>query len=133
VDINDLHQVLVLAWDRESSATPGRWMPERPSIGQCAVTALIVQDLFGGKLLRSVINHQSHYYNVDIEPGYTTDLTLDQFDTPIWATEPELRERDYVLSFPPTVDRYQHLKMRVFYLSPPGNTKWHDALLKDRV
>lgn len=53
--------------------------------GQCAVTALVVQDLFGGDLLRAVIpGHGSCYWNRIPGMG-EVDLTREQYgdDVPI--------------------------------------------------
>lgn len=93
------------AWTAETSASPDAWTPERPSVGQCAVTALVVQDKLGGVLLRTVNAGTSHYFN--LLPGdVVVDLTRDQFD--VWEpTAPiETRTREYVLSFPETAARY---------------------------
>lgn len=42
--------ILQAAWTRGTSFDPERWTPENPSWGQCAVTALVINDLFGGEL-----------------------------------------------------------------------------------
>lgn len=84
------------AWGGDTSADEN-WTPEKPELGQCAVTALIIQDLFGGELLRTVANGESHYYNsID---GQIVDPTRAQFDEPLELEEPVERERGYVLSF----------------------------------
>lgn len=106
-----LREVLEQCWDRDTSATPSRWRRDRPSIGQCAITALLIQDCWGGELLR-VMNHgESHYFN-RLSDGTEVDLTRDQFDD--WSpTQPEVRSRDYVLSFEQTVRRYTILLERI--------------------
>jgi hypothetical protein len=38
-------------WSRESSYCPEQWLPEVPSIGQCAATAVLAQRIFGGSLV----------------------------------------------------------------------------------
>lgn len=76
-----------------------------------AVTALIIQDLFGGELKRTMANGVSHYYNSIA--GEDVDLTRAQFDEPLVFEEPAVRERAYVLSFPATVDRYNRLLNRL--------------------
>ena len=52
------------AWHADTSFAPADWSPDNPAFGQCAVTALIVQDLFGGELLRACIAGGSHYWNL---------------------------------------------------------------------
>lgn len=98
------------AWCAETSADD-RWSPDNPAAGQCAVTALVVQDHFGGDLLRVVNEGASHYFNV-MPDHVWVDLTRSQFDT--WApSEPEVRTRDYVLSFKETAERYALLLNRL--------------------
>lgn len=100
-----------LAWSRETSADPDGWTPENPAYGQCAVTALAVQDELGGELRRAVVNGVSHYWNL-LPDGRHLDLTLSQFESPL-RYEPdakgESRDRAYVLSFPETAERYELL------------------------
>lgn len=99
------------AWGGDTCAHAD-WNPHRPEDGQCAVTALVVQDLFGGELLRTVANGESHYYNrID---GEIVDLTRAQFDEPLELEEPVERKRSYVLGFPFTKGRYLILLNRLF-------------------
>lgn len=106
-------RALERAWCQDTSATPDQWSPQNPARGQCAVTALIVQDTLGGILLRTIIEGESHYFN-ELPDGENVDLTLTQFDDPtIKATDPiEERSREYVLSYRPTVIRYSLLLSR---------------------
>ncbi|HWY20742.1 MAG TPA: hypothetical protein VNX26_05935 [Candidatus Acidoferrum sp.] len=104
----DLLGRLQVAWRADTSAIPGRWSPGVPSFGQCAVTALIVQDLFGGELRRSLIAGGSHYWN-RLPSGEEIDLTSDQFEVYPALSNVEARSRDYVLSFPSTNARYRQL------------------------
>ena len=112
IDVYTLQEACRQAWTRETSASPDRWTEERPSIGQCAVTALVVQDYLGGDLLRVTQDGEGHYFNSLPQPGLDVDFTYDQFDD--WnPSETETRTRDYVLSFPDTVKRYEILAERV--------------------
>ena len=72
-------------WGAETSFWPDEWTPDRASFGQCAVTAMIVHDRFGGEVRRAVNEGVIHYWNrID---GVDVDLTRDQFDS--WAPEVE--------------------------------------------
>jgi len=107
--------LLLKAWCAETAK--GTWTPECPSLNQCAVTALVVQDFFGGQLLRCKTDSgDSHYWN-RLPDGREVDLTEEQFsfiaDKPL-KEEFVVRERGYVLAFPETVARYLLLKKRVF-------------------
>ncbi|MGD0392741.1 MAG: hypothetical protein ABSC41_08855 [Acidimicrobiales bacterium] len=103
-----LRTELQRCWCAETSFWPGEWTPDRPSFGQCAVTAMIVREQFGGEILRTINEGVIHYWNRvdDIE----VDLTRDQFDT--WAPEDEIVavDPDHVGSSGPSIAaRYSRL------------------------
>lgn len=110
-EISELRRHLEVAWCRESSANPDAWSPLLPSTGQCAVTALIVQDRFGGEIMRVEVPGDSHYYNV--VSGREVDLTRGQFGTYSPASPAETRDREYLLSNQSTARRYRLLKERL--------------------
>ena len=96
-------------WDAQTSA--GGYSPETASTGQCAVTSLIVQDLFGGDLVRVINMGESHYFN-RLPDGTEVDLTRDQFA--VWEPEPAvIRERAYLEKSEWTMKRYEILKSRL--------------------
>lgn len=73
---SDLLPILERSW---SLATGRNWLPERPARGQCSVTALVVQDICGGEILKTRTPGGWHFYNrVD---GVRYDLTDSQFET----------------------------------------------------
>ena len=111
----DFEQAVRAAWSAETSSDPDNWTPQNPALGQCAVTALVVQDRYGGELLRVLNEGVSHYFN-RLDDGTEVDLTRDQFET--WSPTPaELRTAEYVLSFPATVARYHLLDGRLYGVS----------------
>jgi hypothetical protein len=114
IDVDDLKKMLLKAWCAETAK--GDWSKENPSLNQCAITALIVQDFFGGDMLRcKMTNGDSHYWN-RMTDGTEVDLTEDQFklidDKPL-KEDFVIRTREYVLSFPDTASRYNLLKHRI--------------------
>lgn len=109
--VGELTMAVRRSWTAMTSAA-ACWTPARPALGQCAVTALVVQDVFGGELLRAVVCGQSHYWN-RLPNGEELDLTADQFNEVRLETEPQLRAREYVLSFPDTAARYEALRAEV--------------------
>lgn len=74
-------------WSAESSSL---WTEENPAQGQCGVTALIVQDQFGGEIRKTPTEDGMHFYNyID---GQRCDLTADQFeDRPLYLDFPSTR------------------------------------------
>jgi len=113
LNLKTLSFALLNSWGADTAK--GDWREDVPSLNQCAVTALVVQDYFGGSLLRCSLNDgDSHYWNNTNYLG-EVDLTFSQFavigQTDIGETI--VRDREYVLSFPDTRKRYELLKSRV--------------------
>lgn len=107
------------AWCRET-ASPGcakDWSEDNPAFGQCAVTALLIQEIYGGELLRTYVEgFGSHYYNL-LPDGTTVDLTSDQFPVHVTVPHGEPRSRSYTRYSEPavkacTMPRYELLKSR---------------------
>ncbi len=112
-----LRTQLEQTWSADTSTDPEGWSPACPAKGQCGVTALLVQDRFGGVILRSLVCGHSHFWN-RLDDGTEVDLARDQF--PLWClTAPvEERSRDYLLGTIredglPTRERYTTLCARL--------------------
>ena len=107
MNINKLKQLLVESWSLEtcSPGLRGEWTEDNPSLGQCAITALIVNDFFGGKIMRCMASSGSHYYNVIDDE--IIDLTVEQFlgEIPQYENGEE-RTREYLLGNEDTKNRY---------------------------
>ena len=76
----DYYDLLEEAWTAETCAPRLRaeWSPENKTLGQCSITAFLIQDVFGGKVYgikRSGGNYHC-FNNVD---GCVFDLTSEQF------------------------------------------------------
>ena len=78
----DLYDALRKVWCAETCAPRMRqnWSPENPTLGQCSITAFLVQDLFGGKVygIPREGGKAFHCYN-DVD-GCVFDLTSEQFE-----------------------------------------------------
>lgn len=126
--LNHLSEVLPGCWCKETSSEED-WTPENPPYGQCAVTALIVQDRCGGDIVNAKVyvpawdREVSHYFNRI--GGLEIDLTRHQFpestEVPKGADKKGDLEttRAYVLSYPQTVERYKKLQERLS-MQPPN-------------
>ena len=99
------------AWCRETSFWPQDWTPENPAHGQCAVTALAVQDVVGGDIWRGRVEFVTHYWNHI--PGADIDLTREQFPESSQRFVDVPVHRDRLLADPDTLRRYQLLKSRI--------------------
>ena len=110
MEIRELKQLLIQSWSLET-CSPGlrkKWSKDNPSLGQCAITALIINDYFGGKIMRCMSSTGSYYYNlINCE---IIDLTVDQFlgETPQYEKGEE-RTREYLLGNDDIKKRYETL------------------------
>lgn len=108
------------AWSAETCYPPAAssWSHDRPSFGQCAVTALVVQDLLGGIILHCQKHH--HYWNL-LPSGREVDLTRSQFTEGTGFVNDGEKTRDDVLEGHAarkalTKERYKKLKECVMNL-----------------
>lgn len=107
-----LRKTIRQAWSAETTVDPTGWLSSNPAYGQCAVTAVVVQDHLGGTIWRSRINGVSHYFNI-LDGDEVIDLTREQFPIDAAESDRSLSSREYILSFGPTRNRYELLKARM--------------------
>ncbi len=74
-------QLLSMLRESWSTETSSQWLPENPARGQCNVTSLVVQDFFGGEILKTAASGGWHFYNRIA--GERHDFTASQFPAPI--------------------------------------------------
>ncbi|MFE9053026.1 YunG family protein [Streptomyces rubiginosohelvolus] len=83
--LTDIEQALRSSWSAET-CTPeywDRWTPDNPARDQCGVTAMVVNDLLGGELIRGEVHVDGvrtdfHWWN-RLGAGLDIDLTREQF------------------------------------------------------
>ena len=115
--LNDLYAVLRKAWCKETAypSCQAEWVEGDPTYGQCAVTAMLVYDLFGGSIHRiRVDGGGTHYFNKIA--GHYIDLTVEQFDLyniPVQYEPNEEMDRAYCGKNADTARRYRLLVERV--------------------
>ena len=103
---HDLLKTLKTAWSLESSRS---WSKENPAKGQCSVTALIVEDLFGGEILKTKTIGGTHFYNrID---GIRHDLTSSQFAEPIHFDDASSSRQEAFLDT--SVEQYTALRLKL--------------------
>ena len=108
------------AWCAMSSASPRQWSPENAAWGQCAVTALVVQDYWGGQLMRGQMPGDSHYWN-KLGNGQEEDFTLCQFTHRPAFSDVSVRTREVLLANEGTKSRYTILSERVRMVLAKGH------------
>ena len=76
--IAKIEKVLELAWSIETTDPESRekWSEENKVLGQCAVTAVLIFDLFGGRIIYDKKNF--HIWN-EFPDGTQQDFTRSQF------------------------------------------------------
>lgn len=115
--LDDLFNILRECWAKETAypSCQAEWAPNDPSYGQCAITAMLVYDMFGGSIHRiRVSGGGTHYFN-KIE-GHYIDLTVNQFDLyniPVNYEPNEQMDRKYCGKNKDTQNRYDILIKRI--------------------
>jgi len=99
VPLEVLEAAIRESWCRETCdpTDAAEWTPANPSRGQCAVTAMVVQDVLGGQLLEAEVHFEDgsrqgfHYWNR--LAGVDVDLTREQFTSHEIVQQPRVVER----------------------------------------
>lgn len=83
--LQDISKALHAPWSADTAYDPKDWSEDNKARGQCVVSSLIMQDYFGGELIRYEINkaslHETHYAN--ILNGVVIDTTASQYKNPV--------------------------------------------------
>ncbi|MBO4919093.1 MAG: hypothetical protein J5365_02945 [Erysipelotrichaceae bacterium] len=79
-NIRDLYDVLSDLWCEDTCAPRMRkdWTKENMTLGQCSITAFLVQDILGGEVY-GVDLKDGNYHCYNRVDGYVFDLTSEQF------------------------------------------------------
>lgn len=116
-NVVELFAVLEQCWSKETAypSCQEEWVPSDPSYGQCAITAMLVFDMFGGSIHRiRVSGGGTHYFN-KINGKYV-DLTREQFDLYNLAVDYEVNQevaREYCGKNQDTNNRYHQLQRNI--------------------
>lgn len=86
-----IQSALESAWSIETSS---KWLADNPARGQCSVTALVVQDILGGEIVKTDVDGAWHFYN--LVDGKRHDFTASQFSEAIsYADLPSGRDEAF--------------------------------------
>lgn len=114
-DLRDLYDVLAGLWCRETCAPrlQDRWTRDNPTLGQCSITAFLVQDIFGGKVY-GILRPGGNYHCYNAIGGRTFDLTSEQFqgEKLCYSDNPE-QFREVHFAKKEKYERYRMLKAKV--------------------
>jgi hypothetical protein len=108
--LTQVEQAIRESWGEDTShpREGERWTRENPSLGQCDVTCLVVNDLLGGELAAADVyldgeRVEGHMWN-RLPCGLEVDLTREQFRQGEIVGEPRFRPRPE--RFDPAHPRY---------------------------
>ena len=87
------------------------WSENNKCYGMCAITALILNDYFSGKLGKIYVEDISHYFNIINDK--IIDFTSSQFGYEVNYSNYELVDRHIMLQNENTKLRYQILKSQL--------------------
>lgn len=113
---NKFEKAFEIAWSKETTFpdVKEKWSNENKAYGQCAITALIIYDLFGGRIIYDKNNF--HIWN-ELPDGTQQDFSRCQFEEDRFFTITKYKTKKEVL-YDETgqrtniVPRYQILKQR---------------------
>ncbi|MCR4692096.1 MAG: hypothetical protein K5739_12190 [Lachnospiraceae bacterium] len=79
-DPRHMYDILAELWCAETCAARMRdkWTKENRTLGQCSITAFLVQDVFGGEVY-GIRRPDGNYHCYNVVSGRLFDLTSEQF------------------------------------------------------
>ncbi len=117
LSIEKFKHILFSCYDSSTAyeATQKIWSKENRSLGQCVVTALLVQEYFGGYIKKGYIPERNMYHNWNEIDGKKIDLTIEQIGSvpDVKYTKIMTKSRNSLLKNKSTSTRYFLLKKRV--------------------
>ena len=110
----DLYDVLSEIWC-EYTCAPRlrfRWTKYNKTVGQCSITAFLVQDIFGGDVYGVEIGENTYHCFNKIN-GLVFDLNSEQFNEVLDYDNSTLQSRDTHFSKEEKYERYLYLKKKL--------------------
>lgn len=79
--ISELYLILSQLWSADTCAPRLRekWSTDNATLGQCSITAFLVQDIFGGKVYGIPRNNGTNFHCYNVIGDSVFDLTSEQF------------------------------------------------------
>lgn len=112
MSIEDIKEILLNCYSKDLCypKIQNKWNNNNKCFGMCAITSLIINDYFGGKICKIHVDNTSHYFNL-IENNII-DLTSSQFDCDIDYSNYQIVDRSQMLN-EDTKSRYNKLKKMI--------------------
>ena len=112
----DYYDLLAQLWSRDTCASRMRadWTPENPTLGQCSVTAFLMQDIYGGTV-HGVALGDGNYHCFNVVGDLVFDLTSEQFgDRRLDYTGCPVQDRAVHFAKAEKRERYEALKRALY-------------------
>ena len=116
ISLRDIYSILCGLWCAETCAPRMRaeWSPENKTLGQCSVTAFLVQDIFGGSVYGIPLGDGGHHC-FNVLDGRIFDLTCAQFGKEkLNYTEGVVQQRAIHFAKEEKKKRYELLRKKLF-------------------
>lgn len=112
MDISNIKKALLKCYTKDLCypKVQDKWNENNKCLGMCAITALIVNDYFGGDICKIHVGGINHYFNMIDNKG--VDLTSSQFNHEVDYKNYIVIDREKILT-EDTNNRYNILKMRL--------------------
>ena len=111
----DLYDALSEIWCADTCAPRMRenWSKENKTLGQCSITAFLVQDIFGGKVY-GILRPGGNYHCYNVVGDCVFDLTSEQFGEAVLSYEDNPEQfREVHFAKEEKRLRYEYLKAEV--------------------
>lgn len=111
----DYYDLLSGIWCADTCAPRMRkeWTEENRTLGQCSITAFLIQDMFGGKVYGVPLGDGNYHCFNDVD-GCVFDLTSEQFgDTVLDYSHCPEQDRSVHFAKAEKLTRYELLKERL--------------------
>lgn len=111
-DPRQLYDILTCIWSEYTCAPRLRdkWSKDNITLGQCSITAFLVQDIYGGKVL-GVLRPGGNYHCYNVVGDAVFDLTSEQFgDEKLDYTDNPEQLREVHFSKAEKRERYEYLR-----------------------
>ena len=110
----DLYDALSNIWCEYTCAPRMRekWNKDNKTVGQCSITAFLMQDLFGGDVYGIDIGGGS-YHCFNVVNGIKFDLTSEQFNKKLDYDNAVIQDRNIHFKKHEKKERYEYLKEKL--------------------
>lgn len=132
----DYYDLLSRVWCRETCAKRmrGDWSEKNKTLGQCTITAFLLQDYFGGRVF-GVPLPDGNYHCYNVVGASVFDLTSEQFDERFDYRDRPEQFREIHFQKEEKRLRYEALKAKLAAILPPEkpNTERRENGMEEQI